>query len=223
MGGFCVGASSATVAAHDSRIREQVKFVNFFGGYYDARDLLASVVSSTRFGDGTEEPWEPDKLSIEVVNTHLVEGLSDLSERDLLFRAFVARDAILDHAVVAALSSDARIVFELLSGVDLTRATELINALSPRALDVLDTISPETNIDQLEARVLLMHDREDQLVSSEESRRLAAALADSNRADHTEFSLFQHVDPTRSVSLPIYVKELLKLYLHMYHVLKELS
>ena len=33
MGGFCVGASSATVAAHDSRIREQVKFVNFFGGY----------------------------------------------------------------------------------------------------------------------------------------------------------------------------------------------
>jgi dipeptidyl aminopeptidase/acylaminoacyl peptidase len=116
--------------------------------------------------------------------------LSDLSERDLLFRAFVARDAILDHAVFAALSSDARIVFELLSGVDLTRATELINALSPRALDVLDTISPETNIDQLEARVLLMHDREDQLVSSEESRRLAAALADSNRVYHTEFSLF---------------------------------
>ena len=68
-----------------------------------------------------------------------------------------------------------------------------------------------------------MYDREDDLVSSEESRRLAAALADRGGVYHTEFSLFQHVDPTRSVSLPVYAKELLKLYLHMYHVLKELS
>jgi hypothetical protein len=68
-----------------------------------------------------------------------------------------------------------------------------------------------------------MHDREDDLVSSEESRRLAAALADRGDVYHTEFSLFKHLDPTRAVSPPVYVKELLKLYLHMYHVLKELS
>ena len=223
MGGFCVGASFSTVAAQDPRVRDQVRFVNFFGGYYDARDLVASVVSSTRFGDGTEESWSPDKLSVEVVYTHLVEGVSDLAERELLYRVFVLRDAVLDDAVAAGSSSEARVVFELLSGVDLARANELIDALPQRALDALDAISPKTRIDQLNARVLIMHDREDDLVSSEESRRLAAALADRGDVYHTEFSLFKHLDPTRAVSPPVYVKELLKLYLHMYHVLKELS
>ncbi len=223
MGGFCVGASFSTVAAQDPRIRDHVRFVNFFGGYYDARDLVASVVSSTRFGDGIEEAWAPDKLSIEVVYTHLVEGVSDLAERKLLYRVFVLRDAVLDDAVVTGLSSEARVVFELLSGVELARANELIDALPQRVLDALDAISPKTRIDQLNARVPIMYDREDDLVSSEESRRLAAALADRGGVYHTEFSLFQHVDPTRSVSLPVYAKELLKLYLHMYHVLKELS
>ena len=68
-----------------------------------------------------------------------------------------------------------------------------------------------------------MHDREDALVPSEESRRLANALPAENEAYHTEFSLFQHLDPTRPVSPPVYVKELWKLYLHMYNVLREFS
>ena len=68
-----------------------------------------------------------------------------------------------------------------------------------------------------------MHDREDALVPSEESRRFADSLARQGNVYHTEFSLFRHLDPTRAVSPPIYVKELWKLYLHMYNVLRELS
>ena len=40
MGGICVGASLSTIAAQDYRIRDSVKFVNFFAGYYDAIDLV---------------------------------------------------------------------------------------------------------------------------------------------------------------------------------------
>ena len=70
MGGFCVGASFATVAAEDPPIRDQVRFVNFFGGYYNAVDLVKSVVSRSRSYNGEVEGWSPDKLSVEVVTNH---------------------------------------------------------------------------------------------------------------------------------------------------------
>ena len=49
MAGFCVGASLMMVAAQDERIRNDVKVVNSFAGYYEAEDLIASVVSGTAF------------------------------------------------------------------------------------------------------------------------------------------------------------------------------
>src|ERR687888_574585 len=38
--GFSAGASLLVVAAADARVRDDVRMVNFFGGYYDAADLL---------------------------------------------------------------------------------------------------------------------------------------------------------------------------------------
>ena len=72
-----------------------------------------------------------------------------------------------------------------------------------------------------------MHDRGDKLVPSEESRRLADALGDDSDTYHTEFSFFQkeiqvHVDERQSVGPLGYVKEALKLFLHMYRVMREL-
>ena len=223
MGGFCVGASLSAVAAQDPRIRDDVRFVNFFGGYFDARDLVISVVSSTRFGDGQQESWSPDRLSAQVVSLHLVEGVPDVDERALLNRVCIEKSAVLDEPVFAALSPDAKVVYELLSGPDLAQAKMLVESLPQSALATLEAISPITNIQNLKARVLIMHDREDDLVPSEESRRFANALPPDSDTYYTEFSLFQHLDPTRPVSPPVYAKELWKLYLHMYNVLRELS
>ena len=220
MGGFCVGASFAAVAAQDERIREQVKFVNFFGGYYDASDLAASVVSESRFYGDTVEAWTPDSLSVEVVAAHLIDGISDADERALLESEFVAEDA---RADVSVMSPEARIVHRLLSGVSYDEARRLISELPASMRLKLDAISPATRIENLKARALIMHDKADSLVPSEESRRLADALSERGDVYHTEFSLFQHVDPTRPVSPPIYARELFKLYLHMYKVLRELD
>ena len=220
MGGFCVGASLATVAAQDPRVSEQVRFVNFFGGYYDARDLVKSVVTGSRFYDGHSESWSPDRLSAEVVTTHLVEAAPDPDERALLEARFVHGDAAiaLDEA---ALSSEARAVYALLSGPAPDEADGLIAQLPQRTLDELATISPVTAIDKLKARALIMHDREDELVPSEESRRMADALSDRGDLYYTEFSFFKHVDPTRSASPPVFARESAKLFMHLYNVLRE--
>ena len=57
VGGICTGASMVTVAAQDERIRDHVKFVNFFAGYYDAADFAKAIGSRSRFSDDYVVPW----------------------------------------------------------------------------------------------------------------------------------------------------------------------
>jgi pimeloyl-ACP methyl ester carboxylesterase len=160
-------------------------------------------------------------LSKRVVTTHLIEGLSNAEERALLTRVFVTKDAALGDEAIEALSPEAKVVNRLLGGVPLDEARILADQLPDSVIATLHAISPISKIEDLEARVLIMHDRQDRLVPSEESRRLAEDLADRGGVSHTEFSLFQHLDPTRPVSPPVYVRELFKLYMHMYRVLRE--
>ncbi len=220
--GFCVGASLVAVAASDARISDDVRFVNFFGGYFDARDLVAAVASRSRYYAGVTEAWSPDKLSVEVATTHLIDSVADATEAAQLRRAFVEGGEPLSEAELAALSEEGRIARELLSEPDAQTARALVERLSPESLATLDAISPAASIDGLKARTLIMHDVEDRLVPAAESRRLAEALADRGDVHHTEFSLFQHVTPTRPLSAGAYVREIAKMFAHMYRVLNEL-
>ena len=128
---------------------------------------------------------------------------------------------------MAALSPGGLAVFKLLQGVGPEEVDELIGQLSPKTMEFLRLISPSTNIDKLKARVLIMHDRGDSLVPSEESRRLADALAGDADPYHTEFSAFQrsievHVDDDSRVGPFGYMREAFKLFMHMYNVVQAL-
>ncbi len=218
MAGFCVGASLMMVAAQDERIRDDVNVVNSFGGYYDAKDLMASVVAERRFYGGESRAWEPDVLSIRVVRTHLMESVEDERERAEIIQL------IEDGASpVGELSEQALVVYELLNAPDIETAHLLIERLPQKSLDTLIRISPSTNIGDLRARVLAMHDREDKLVPSEESLRLVDALQSRGDIHYTEFSFFDHLNPTRPVGRLEFVREGAKLFAHMYRIMRELS
>ena len=222
MSGFCVGASLTLVAAQDPRIKKSVRFVNFFGGYFDAEDLVKSVVTHSRFYGDTAEPWVPDSLSVRVVRAHLIQGIADPGDRQLLEGHFLTEDTVFT-AADSLRSPGARTVFKLLSGPTPAEADVLIERLPAPIQRSLMGISPSTAIDEVEARVLIMHDREDRLVPSEESVRLFEALGKDSSVYYTEFAFFQHVDPTRPVSPPVYVREGLKLFLHMYNFMRAMS
>ena len=218
MAGFCIGSSMVMVAAQDPRIRDDVEFVNFFSGYYDARDFLKQFASGRSFYRGVEEPWEPDKLTIEVFTRHLIESLEDQGERELLTRLFLDGDTSAE-VEVAQLTPSGQAVYRLLSGVSLEEADRLITQLPQKVQEGLDVLSPSTNVDALKARVFIMHDREDDLAPVEESRRLADALATRGDFRYTEFSFFQHVDPTATVGPLTFVTEAFKLYRHLYGII----
>ena len=218
MAGFCVGASLMLVAAQDERIRDDVTVVNSFAGYYDAKDLIASVVTHRRFYDGDSGQWQPDVLSTAVVRTHLLESVSDAAERQQVAQA------IEDGAALpAGLSPEAQLVYDILRASDIDEARRLIERLPPQSLDTLNDISPSTNIDDLRARLLVMHDTQDPLVPSEESRRLVDALRQRGNVYHTEFSFFDHLDPSSRVGYLELAREGSKLFGHIYQVMRELD
>lgn len=217
MAGFCVGASFLTAAAQDERINENVSVLNSFGGYYDAADLMAAVIARQRFYDGDVRVWQPDELSVEVTRLHLADTLPNDAERDLLLQALAdggdAPDGVSDEALA---------VYELLNAPDVETARRLMDGLPSDARDTLRRISPSSGMDRLRAKLLVMHDREDSLVPSEESRRLVEALPPDAGVYYTEFSFFDHVDPSRPVGRIEFAREGAKLFLHMYRIMREL-
>src|SRR5919198_625336 len=58
--GFSAGGSLVLLAAETELGRQQIAFVNIFGAYYDAGDLLRQVAEDRIEADGGSEDWEPD-------------------------------------------------------------------------------------------------------------------------------------------------------------------
>jgi dienelactone hydrolase len=219
MGGFCVGASFALMAAAQEEVRGEVAFVNAFGPYFDAGDLLRAIGSGTGFSaELGARPWTPDPLAHEVLLLHLVEALPDEEEANLVRQAL----AVGGPAAVnlGGLSPEAEAVYRLLGGLPLEEADAAVARLPAALQDDLERISPSTYVERVEAPVLVMHDREDRLVPVEESRRMAEALrAQGNEVIFTEFSMFSHVTPDKPLPPQELAGELWKLVRHMHAIM----
>ena len=218
LGGFCVGASFALVAAADPRISDQVHFVNAFGPYYDAGELLKQAASRTVVYDGESTPWEPDRLTLKVLANELIETLEDPGDVDILSRKYLNGQEITAEEI-DALSSDGRVVRTLLDGTSTEVAGALYGRLPPGFRDAMATVSPSTYVSDIEARLLIMHDRNDRLVPAAESRRLLAATEDRGDVRYTEVLAFEHVRPSGG-GLGDLLAEAWRLFRHMYSIIR---
>ena len=219
MAGFCVGSSMVAIAAQNSAISDQVALINFFGGYYDARDFLKQYASRRTFYGDVVNTWDPNKLTEEVIAVHLIEGLDNKDEQELLKGMFLDGQQRVD---LSGSSKHAQTIYKILQGGTLNEVDQLIKKLPYKIQERLDGLSPSTNITNLTTKVFVMHDREDDLVPVEESMRLADALGHNRDYVYTEFSFFQHLDPTQRVSILNFTSEAFKLYRHLYGILASL-
>ena len=109
LGGFCIGASLALVAASDQRISDRVHFVNAFGPYFDAKALILQVASRAVSYEGETTSWEPDSLTLRVVANELIETLHDPDDVYTLTRHFL-NDHPASQDDLAALSPSGKTV-----------------------------------------------------------------------------------------------------------------
>ncbi|MEE8466682.1 MAG: hypothetical protein V3S68_09410 [Dehalococcoidia bacterium] len=216
IGGFCVGASFSLVAAADPRISGRVRFVNAFGPYFDARDLLLQVSTRSRLYQGERTPWQPDSLTLKVFANELIETLDKPRDKELLTKVFLTGEP----ADVSTLTPAGQTVARLLGGASPEEAAELYDALPKDFQEEMDSISPSNYVDQLKAKVLVLHDRDDRLVPAAESRRLAAAMQERGGVRYTELLSFDHVRPTSGKGAWLAIREGFKLYGHMYEVMR---
>ena len=218
LGGFCVGASFALVAAADPRIREEVYFVNAFGPYYDARDLLLQAATRSVVYDGETTPWSVDKLTLKVLANELIETLEDVEDIDILSRKYLSGQEI-SAAEIDALTSRGRVVRTLLDGTSWEVAEALYGGLPPSFRDSLATVSPSAYVGDIQAKLLVMHDRNDRLVPAAESRRLLAATEDRGDVRYTEVLAFEHVRPSGGGTGEL-LAEAWRLFRHMYSIIR---
>ena len=221
MGGFCVGASFALIAASDPLISDEVAFVNAFGPYYDARDLLLQIATRSRFYQGQTDPWDPDSLTMQVFANELIEAMDDRQDREILGRLFLEKQPVADTEL-ASLTAVGEAVYRLLTGTTREEAERLYLTLPADFREEMGQISPSTHIANLKARAMIMHDRDDRLVPAVESRRLADALKSRGDFRHTELVTFEHVRPGGG-GLWTLVKEGYKLFRHMHGIIRVAS
>lgn len=210
--GLSVGGSLALIAAADERIANQVTFVNAFGSYYDARDLIIATASRSLEYAGVPEPWEPAALTQEVLLNNLLDGIESDVERALLMSTIQAGTG----ADPAILSEQSRAILTLVNGTTTERAREILAQLPPAQIQRLDAISPRIVIDRLHTDVLVMHDVQDHFIPYTESRRLIEALPPERLQAWTELQIFEHIMPRTDLSGLDFVIELVKLYRQAY-------
>ena len=202
--------------------------MNAFGAFADAASYLASVSAHVYVGpDGGGVPWTPTPLAREVYLRFLLDQVADDADRRALEQAL--SEPVLrgerpapSGEVRGALESDAgRAVHDLLTASTLDDARRAIGSLPSASLHFIDAISPARHLTGMVARVHLMHETEDHHVPFVESRRLAATADERGLLDaHTEFRLFDHVQPD-DIDLIAAAPELVKLLLHVRTLMEE--
>ena len=218
LGGFSVGGSFAMVAAADSRIRDDVHFINAFGPYFDLETLLLEAVSRSVVENGERTPWEPHSLTMRVLGHELIETVDDPEDARVLTRHYLD-DMQATLAELQGLSQRGRIVARMLDGVTPQEADELYAALPPDFREGLAEISPSNHIEEMPARILVMHDRYDRHVPVGESRRLVEAVGDRDDFRYTEFLTFNHTIPGEG-GLWDRLAQAFRLSRHMYDLIR---
>ena len=190
LAGFSVGASLALVAAADERIAHQVAFVNAFGGYNDAGDLLVQIAAG-RTLDG--EPWTVDPLTRRVFENEVAESGTDV---DAIRRGDVSLDAA--QRWYAATPPAFR---------------QQVRAVSPAAH--LDGLHSETAILLMHDRGDLLIP----VGESRRLNAGLRQFADGPTVKYTETDIFRHVRPDADTELLPLLKGAAQLFGHTYGII----
>ena len=217
--GTCVGGSFALMAAASPLIRDRVAFVCAFAPYASMWTFAQDIASSTRPCGERREPWQVDQLTRKVY-VHSLTALLEPGEAERLRNAFTDQGGHLDSH---DLSADGRAISPLLTRLRADDAETALQRLPPAIQEYLTALSPLSYLRDMHAPLIVFgHDRDDLVIPVSESRRLRSALSGRAGVRYTEFTMFQHVDPTKG-NLPLFrfVQQLGKFFLYVYPMFRQ--
>jgi pimeloyl-ACP methyl ester carboxylesterase len=179
-------AGPALLAALQPDAGPQVSFLVAIGGYYDL-EAVVTFFTTGWFRPGPGQPWqrgEPNAYGKWVFVAANAERLDDPHDRAALAAMAERKLQDLDAPVAdleAGLGPQGRAVTALLANRDPERVPALIDSL-PAAVraDLAALDLSRRDLSGLQARLLLVHGRDDPIIPSGESVALAAAAPDAS-------------------------------------------
>lgn len=176
---FSYAAGPAVLAALEKDIRDEVRFIAALGGYHSLPNAMRFFTTGWYEHDGAWHRLTPDDTGRMVLAFSSLDYLGNAADTALFERMVALRlkDAAADLAPLAAgLSEAGRAVYALAVNTDPARFSSLLEGLpgAMRAdLDHLDLARHD--LSGLQARLWLVHGRNDNLIPWTESLALAAA------------------------------------------------
>ena len=208
--GISFAAGPILKAASDPSIRERVKFVVSFGGYYDTVNIIRYLTTGRDEYRGHRHVEPPEIYARYVFVKNLLAHLTAEEDRKVLsgllddMEREAAAGATRWDGEAPVISPDrltevGRAVYELIRNQDPDRVRSLMEATEPAVRDYLESLSVRPVVPQVTAPVLIGHGDTDPLIPSTESLRLADALPDPSRVHVAVLKVVSHVDARLSV------------------------
>jgi dienelactone hydrolase len=218
--GFSVGQGLAFAAAADPRIRDDVRALVSFGGYYDVREVITAVLTGTIDTGEGRQPWQPDPWAREVLRTSLLHFVPEREERELMSLAVGSGVEV----PLDGLSRTGSLIYRALTSREPAEIQGLIAQVPPEVAAVLDALSPMNHLDGIKAEVFIAADRYDPLIPYTESRRLRDDLrARGVTVHYAETGIFRHVDPALEANPVSFLSDFVRLFLNSYLLFQRLT
>jgi hypothetical protein len=199
MAAFSYSVGPALLAALDDDIRERVRFVVGVGGYHDLPRAMRFFTTGWYEHEGRWQHVTPDDTGrMLLVYSSLDYSANGAADRALFDRMVAQRmrDSRADLAPLAMqLSEGARTVYDLAVNPDPARFGDLYARL-PAAMraDIGRLDLARHDLGALEARLLLVHGRNDNLIPWPESLALAVAVPEGQARVFLIRRVLGHVD-----------------------------
>jgi pimeloyl-ACP methyl ester carboxylesterase len=188
MAGFSYGAGPVLIAAMQPDINRQVRFVMSVGGYYDLHNVItyfttgyadtgATLAARGAHQAGLRSPHPYSESVFIRSNLDLLERSVDRGFLRSYADYLLDSGADMDEPIPGTLAPDARAFYQLLVNHDPAAVPRLIDRLPERIRHLIESINPAAHdLSQLQARLILLHGRSDNLIPYTESVALSQAL-----------------------------------------------
>ena len=195
---FSYAVGPAVLAALEADIRDDVRFVAALGGYHSLPNSMRFFTTGWYEHAGAWHHLAPDDTGRMVLAYSSLDYLDAPGDETLFERMVEARrkDPAADLAPLAAkLSAPGQTVYALAVNTDRERFTELFDRL-PEAMreDIARLDLARHDLDNLKARLWLVHGRNDNLIPWTESQALAAAAPEGSSRVFLIHRVVGHVD-----------------------------
>jgi hypothetical protein len=187
---FSYGCGPALIAASHPAIRDKVRFVVAFGGYYDIREALEFTVT------GPETPIAYSKWVYLAANADLLRA-EDEQDRIRTIAQNRLAGRLPDSKDEENLSEEAVGLLRIFAATTPQEFRTRLAATPASFKTALDELSPSTYVDGLRARLILVHLAHDPSIPAEQSVELAeAARARGIASRLTLLQMYGHTYPT---------------------------